>query len=796
MLISIDWLKDYVDIDCTIEVLSDKLVSAGFEVEDVIRQADSCKKVVVGRIDNLEPHPDADKLQICTINIGTENVQIVTGANNISIGDLVPTALDGSDLPSGMHIKKGKLRGVASHGMLCSGGELNLTEEDFKNAGVDGIMILEGDFAPGTDINVVIGNDDVILDVGVTANRPDCNSVFGIAREVATVLNKPLIMPSFDYDTIPFNINDNVKVNVENEQFCPRYMASMVKNIVIKDSPLYIQRRLKAVGLRPINNIVDITNYVLIEIGQPMHAFDYKLIGGNEINVRSAKNGETITLLDNKEYTLDDTMCVISDSDSPSAIAGVMGGAGSSISSNTTDIVFESARFARDSIRRTSRKINVRTDSSTRFERGIDFASQELGMNRALQLIASTGSGDVCEGVIDVVSASLEPKVVVMPYKKINDILGIIVPTDDMVRILNSLQIMTVVDGENLVCTSPLYREDIENANDLAEEIIRLYGYDYITCALIDNGKQTIGGKSVGLMNIDNVKALLVGEGMNETYSYSFISPKMFDMLQLSSDDKLRDVVTLLNPLGEDMSIMRTTLSHSMIEMLGKNINRGNRSARLFEFASVYQPKSLPLTEQPTETQKLTLGIIGEGEDFYSIKGIIENIIAYYGVTATYSRPNTSYLHPGISADVVVDGDIVATFGEVRPDIAKNYDIKTKVFIAEINIDMLNDKYDNSYTFKAIPKFPTVSRDLAVVVEEKISAEQLLLVATKYAGKLLSNIEIFDIYRGKGIEKGFKSVAISLEFTSIDKTLTDDEISTKTNKIIKMLDKELQAKLR
>ena len=796
MLVSIEWLKDYVDIDCTIEVLSDKLVSAGFEVEDVIRQADNCKRVVVGKIEKLEAHPDADKLQICSINIGSEMVQIVTGATNISVGDHVPTALDGSDLPSGMHIKKGKLRGVASNGMLCSGEELKLTESDFKNGGVDGIMILDSCYAPGTDMNEVLSTNDTILDVGVTANRPDCNSVFGIAREVATVLNKQLRMPSFEYKTIADKTSSNIKVDVKNTEFCPRYMASMVKNVVIKDSPEYIKRRLKAVGLRPINNIVDITNYVLMEIGQPMHAFDYKLLTSGEIIVRNASKGESITLLNDKKYLLDESICVIADGKNPSAIAGVMGGVGSSISRETNDIVFESARFARDSIRRASRKINVRTDSSTRFERGIDFGSQELGLKRALQLICETNSGDICEGIIDKVSVSLEPSIVVVPYAKINEILGIIVPTEDMVRILNSLQILTTIEGENLVCKAPLYREDIENANDLAEEIIRLYGYDKIICTLIDNGKQTIGGKTVGQTNIDNVKSLLVGEGMNETYSYSFTTPKMFDMLGIDKNDKLREVVTLLNPLGEDMSVMRTTLSHSMIEILAKNLNRGNKAVRFFEFASIYQPKSLPLTEQPLEVQKLVLGVLGENEDFYSIKGIIENIIDYYGVDATYTRPDTSYLHPGISANVLVGQDIVATFGEVRPDIAKNYDIKSKVFIAEINIDLLNEKYDNSYNFKAISKFPTVDRDLAVVVEEKVSAEDIISVATKYAGKQLSNIAIFDIYRGKGIEKGFKSVAISLEFTSYDKTMTDDEISTKINKIIKMLDKELQAKLR
>ncbi len=794
MLISVDWLKDYVDINCSIDELCAKLVSVGFEVEEVIRQADNCKKCVVGRIEKLEPHPDADKLQICSINIGSEIVQIVTGATNVKVGDLVPAALDGSDLPCGMHIKKGKLRGVASNGMLCSGEELKVTEDDYKGAGVYGIMILNENYPLGTDINEVIGTNDIILDIGVTANRPDCNSVFGIAREVATVLNQPLKMPSLKYEESTFENTANVVV--ENAELCPRYMLSMVKNVVIKPSPKYIQKRLKAVGLRPINNIVDITNYVLMDIGQPMHAFDLANVANGEIIVRNAVEGEKITLLNGVTYTLTKDMLVIADSEKPSVIAGIMGGSYSGISENTKDIIFESAKFVRESVRRTSRKLNVRSDSSARYERGIDLASQEIGMKRALQLIYETKSGDICKGIVNICKESLAPKQISCNASKINEILGINVPEQDMVRILNSLQIKTEIANGVLNCSVPLYRDDIENANDLAEEIIRLYGYDHITCTLMDSGKQTIGGKSIELQNVDNIKNLLIGEGMNEVYSYSFTTPKMLDLLEVPADSKLRNVVKLLNPLGEDLSIMRTTLAGSMIEIMAKNITRGNKNARFFEFANTYMPKALPICEQPVETQKLALGVYGETEDFYTIKGIIENIIAYFGVKASYVRPDCCYLHPGISADVVVDGKVVATFGEVRPDIAAKYDIKNKIYVAEIDFDLLNCLFDNSYEFKAIAKFPTVERDLAVVVEEAVTAEQIIGVATKYAGKTLSDIRIFDIYRGKGIEKGYKSVAIKFEFTSYEKTLTDEEINNKMNKVIKMLDNELNAKLR
>lgn len=796
MLISLDWLSDYVDIDCDVETLSAKLVSAGFEVEEIIKLNDKCKNVVVGRIEALNKHPDADKLQVCQINIGSEVTQIVTGADNIKLGDLVPVALDNSDLPNGVHIKKGKLRGVLSNGMLCSGSELKLTEDDYVGASVNGIMILTEEYPLGTPIANIIGLNDTVIDVGVTANRPDCNSVFGIAREVATVLNKPLKMPSFEYKTSKKDINSMLSIKVLNTELCKRYMGGVVENIIIKPSPNYIRNRLKAIGLRPVNNIVDITNYVLNDIGQPMHAFDYNLIDGEEIIVRNAQCGEKIIALDSKEYTLDDSILAICNVNKPMAIAGIMGGELSAITDNTKKIVFESANFMRENIRRSSRKINLRSDSSTRYERGIDLASQELGLKRALALISETNSGDIVDGIIDICSLELQPKQIVVNYNQINKILGITVPTQTMLNILNSLQIITVLDGENLQCTVPLYREDIENANDLAEEIIRLYGYDNIVPSLLDGGKQTIGGKTTQQRNIDNIKALLVGEGCNETYSYSFTTPKMFDVLGMGDDDINRKAITLLNPLGEDLSVMRTTLSYTMMEIIAKNLARNNKAVRFFEIANTYRPKALPLVEQPVETTKLSIGIYGTDEDFYTLKGIIENVIHYYGVNAKYVRANVSYLHPGISADIMVDNENIGNFGEVHPNTLKSLDIKTKFYIAEIDIDKLNSLYNDSYEFVAIPKFPSVERDIAVVVKESVTAEELMTVIKKYAGKTLNSAKIFDIYRGKGVEDGSKSVAIKIIFNAVDKTLTEEEITSKINKIIKMLEKEVQAKLR
>lgn len=797
MIVTLNWLKDYVDIDCSVEVLAEKLVSAGFEVEEITKLADACKGVVVGRIESLSKHPDADKLQICDINIGkAENVQIVTGADNVSVGDLVPVATDGSSLPNGMNIKKGKLRGVMSYGMLCSGGELKLSEQDYVGASIDGIMLLKQDCKIGTDINTIIGNDDIVMDISVTANRPDCNSIFGIAREIATLLNKPIHLPSFEYKTSKTPISDMLSVTVNNSELCPRYMAGVVSDIVIKQSPSYIQKRLKAIGLRAINNIVDITNYVLMEIGQPMHAFDYSHVGGGKIVVRTAEN-ETIKALDDKEYLLDSSVLIIADENKPSAIGGIMGGIGSGIMDSTTAVVFESANFKRENIRRTSRKLNLRSDSSARYERGIDLASQELGLKRALALIYETQSGTILDGVIDECSQNLEQKVVVAEIAKIDSILGITVPRDKMVEILSSLQIKTILRDDKLVCTVPLYREDIENENDLAEEIIRLYGYNHIRCDLLAHAEHTRGGKNTAQKNIDFIKNYLVDKGLYQTLTYSFISPKMYDTFGLNADSELRQSVKILNPLGEDVSIMRTTLAYSLLEVVSKNLARNNKDLGIFEVANVYNANEIPIVNQPKERLHLCFAMCGNNVDFYKIKAIIKQIIMKFGLIESYSRSKLEYLHNGISADITVCGDkLIGSFGEVHPKTLKAMDIKEKVYLAELDIEMMNCLYDGSYEFKALPKFPTVERDIAVVVEDTVTAEQLLNVAAQAGGKMLLSCEIFDVYNGKGIEKGFKSVAIKIKYQATDRTLTDEEINTKIDKTLRKLESELGAKLR
>ena len=801
MKVSLSWLKDFVDIDVDVETLSDKLVGAGFEVEEIIDAGADMKNVVLGKIVELEKHPDADKLQICQIDVGgKELVQIVTGAQNVSKGDLVPVAMDNSLLPTGQEIKKGKLRGVPSNGMLCSGEELKLTESEYVGASVHGILIMNGEKYPlGTDMNVVLGNDDVVLDIGVTANRSDCNSVLGIAREVATVLNKPLKMPDISFETDKsVKVSDIIDVDVEDKELCPRYMAAAVCDIKIQDSPEIIQKRLKSVGLRPINNIVDITNYVLIEIGQPMHAFDKNYIEGGKIIPRRAKNGEKIVALNEKEYILDDTMLVICDVKKPCAIGGVMGGLNSGINDKTNTIIFESAKFLRDNIRRTSRKLNLHSDSSFRYERGIDFDSQRLGIMRALSLIYKYGFGKIADGVIDRLSQDLTKNKVETSVEDLNGILGIEVPKDTVLNILNSLQIQSEIDKDGkLTCVCPAFRDDIENANDLAEEVIRLYGYDKVKSTLLKGGNQTLGGKNRQEKNIDVLKDICVYHGMSEILTYSFTTPKSFDILKLSQDDSRRNCVKLLKPLGEDLSVMRTTLAYSMISTLASNCLKSNKKAKLFEIANVYLPQTSDMSQLPSEVNTLALGRYGEGEDFFTMKGIVEVILKKFGLNGEFKRADISYLHKGRSADIYVGKNLIGYLGEVHPEVAKSFDVSERMYIAELNVDMLNKLADYSYEFAAISNYPPIERDIAVVVDEGVLAGDLLACVRKGGGNLLVDAKIFDIYRNKDVlGENKKSVAISLVFRLAERTLTDEEVNAKINRILTKLSSEHNAVLR
>ncbi len=795
----ISWLQDFVKIDIPAEALADKLVHAGFEVEEIIREADAIKNVVSGRVLAMERHPNSDHLWICQINVKTATLQIVTGAQNVQVGDIVPVALDGAVLFDGKRIFNGELRGVKSLGMLCGGSELGLTDADYEGASVDGIMILKPDTKVGVDINEILGRTDVILDVSVTANRPDCNSIWGIAREVGAVLHKTVKAPVTSYTATPERIFNLLDVQVADTDLCPRYMAKAVKNIKICESPKIIQDRLRAVGIKPINNIVDITNYILIELGQPMHAFDYAKIAGKHIIVRRAEEGETITTLDNTSHTLDNDMLVISDAEKPLAVAGIMGGVDSGISDETDTIIFESAKFARDNVRRTSRKLNLKSDSSARFEKGIDFLSQAIAIDRALTLIQTNGWGTIVSGTIDTNMNAVKPRTLTVPYKKINNILGIKVPTEKMVEILNSLQIKTVVKGKRLECQIPAYREDIEGANDLAEEIIRLYGYNKIKSTLFaDASKQTMGGRDPFRTKEDLLKRLLSAKGANEIITYSFISPKTFDTLRLDKNDALRNAITILNPLGEDVSIMRTTLVGSMLSIIGNNFSKNNKEGVFFETAKVFVPKSLPLKDFPVETETLAVGMYGADCDFYTLKGLLDSVFSAFKIDkTTYARINKPYLHEGRSAEIFVDGTSVGYIGEVYPDVQEAYGIDTRVYVAEINLEKLFAFALDHREFKALPKYPAISRDLALLVKDGVSSDQVVAVIKKVTNrKLLESVEIFDVYKGQGVPKGNTSIALTVVFRAPDRTLTDDEVQAEIDHALKSMKRKYRVKLR
>ena len=784
MKVPYSWLKELVNMDLTPAELADKLVSVGFEIEEIIYQRDSIKNVIACKVTSEVKHPNSDHLNICQVTDGKNNYQIVTGAQNVNVGDIVPVALDGAVLPDGKTIKSGELRGVKSEGMMCSGGELGLTEDDYVGASVYGILILKPDVAIGTDINDVIGNNDIILDVAITANRPDCNSILGIAREVAAICNVKVNMPNLTYKVSEGNVNDYVKVDNKDFELCPRYMAAAVYDAVQTVSPKIIRDRLKAVGIRPINNLVDVTNYVLTEIGQPMHAFDLNNLTDKSIVIRRANAGEKITALDGKTYELKNNHLAICDAVKPIAIAGIMGGEYSSICNDTSIVILESARFARDSVRHTSREINLHSDSSARFEKGIDYYSQEIGLKRALSLFDEYGWGKIAAGVIDQCKEKIVDKSITYDYKAVNSIIGIDVDKNKIIDILNALELNTVADGDMLTTDIPNFREDIEGVNDIAEEVVRFYGYDELKPRLISSKR---GGKTPSQEREDKLKNILVGYGCQETVTYSFISPKAFDLLKLPEDDVLRKVVEISNPLGADFSVMRTTLAPSMLRLIASNFSRGNKAGRLFEIANVYLPKALPLTELPEEKGHLVIGTYGEGEDFYQIKSILEDISDIFALNFEFVKGELTYLHPGRTAFIYSNGVKIGYLGEVHPSVIDELGVDRRIYIAELDENYIRTNGIGIKPYKAISKFQAVERDLALLAPIELEAGQILTYIKESAGDMLENLEIFDVYVGGQVPKGKKSVAVKLTLRLLNKTLTDAEVNAEIETILNEL---------
>lgn len=799
MKASIEWLKEYSDIDVDSIKLGDILTMTGSKVETIEQLGNDIKNVVVGKILEIEKHPDADKLVVTKVDVGTEKLQIVTGANNIKIGDIVPIAKDGSELPGGVKIKKGKLRGVDSCGMMCSVGELNLTIADYPGQIEHGIMILDKELEKdlGKDIVEVLNLKEDIIDFEITSNRPDCFSIEGLGRETAASLNKTFKNPRKNLDKLKIenkNELEGLKVDITAPDLCYRYVARMVKNVKIGPSPEWMVRRLKACGIRSINNIVDITNYVMLEMGQPMHAFDINSIEGKHITVRRAKKEEKITTLDEQERVLDENDLVIADDKKAVAIAGVMGGLNSEIENNTKTVVFESAVFYGGSIRKTAKKVGLRTESSSRFEKGLSAENALRAANRAIELVELIGAGETVEGKIDVYPTKQKINQIQLDVPKINSLLGTNLSKEEMIDILEKLDIQV----ENDMVVAPYFRMDLEFVADIAEEIGRFYGYDKLDSTLI-KADTTLGVRNKEQNIKKKVKEVLVNSGLSEIYTYGFVSEKDLELSNISQEIK-KYAITIQNPLSDEYKLMRPTTIPSMMQTLAINANKKNQNVKLFDLSKSYKnvKQEVQNGEVPLQEEILTIGMYGEDIDFYTLKGIIENIleaihINHYEIEK--ETQNASY-HPGRCANIKVGIDIIATLGEVHPEVLDNYLISKRAYLAEVNITKLVKYARANKKYTEVPKFPAVERDIAVIVDEKVEVGQIEKIVTKKAKKLLESMQLFDIYRNEKLGENKKSVAYSLIFRDKNKTLSDEEINRTMESIIAELEKTLGAELR
>ena len=797
MILPFSWLKDYVDVDVTPETLQEKLFSCGFEVEELTYLGKDVENVVTGRITKTEKHPDADRLTVCQVDCGALGArQIVTAATNVFAGAVVPIALDNSTVKheGGIQkIKTGKLRGVVSEGMFCSGEELGINDDFYAGAEVNGILILDADTPLGTDIRPVVGIDDWLFDIAVTANRPDCQSVFGMAREVAAILKKPLKVPATDYTSHPTKVS--LTVEVREPALCPRYVGNYVADVKIGTSPRWMRRRLALCGLRSVSDIVDITNFVLLELGQPMHAFDRNYLEGDGIVVRRANAGEKITTLDEKEFTLTPDNLLICDKKKGVALAGIMGGRNSEIKADTKEVFFEAAKFARDSVRKTSRALGQRSDSSARFEKGVDAWTCVFAMDRALHLTQELGCGTPTDCRADVNADPLTPKTIETTYEKIDGVLGIQVPHAEMKAILERLGFGVRATETGMTVTVPLWREDVDGYPDLAEEIIRSYGYEHITPTFLARATVTRGGLTPAQKTEEKCKRTLQHEGFMETCSYSFYSPKDFDLLRLPADAPERSAIRILNPIGEDLSVMRTVLAPSMIANVVRNVRRGNDAGRLFEVANVYLPKALPLTELPEERRHISLGLWGEG-DFFDLKGAVEAIAEAFDIRLSFERTEKPFLHPGVAAAVKLGEKEVGWLGELHPAVCEELALEKKVYLGELDYAALAKKFAADITYRPVPKYPDAVRDLAVVVEEKVTCAQMETCILKSC-KAAKKAELFDVFRGKALGEGKKSMAFHITFAAEgEKPVTPEASENYFKKIVDALHKTLGAELR
>lgn len=798
MLAPLSWLRDFVDIDVSVEELEKRLFDSGFEVEQIIPYGDKLDKVVTCKILEIAQHPNAERLRVCQVDVGKYGkLQIVTNAQNVKVGDIVPVAVDGATLATGDRIFNGKLRGEDSFGMFCGGEEIGITDEFYEGASFDGVLVLREDFPLGEEVRDLLGLKDYVFDISVLANRPDCQSIVGIAREIACALNKPFKEPDLSFNAVNGKY-EQIKVSIKDTELCPRYIAHLVKDVKIEKAPAWMSRRLALCGLNSINNIVDITNYVLLEMGQPMHAFDLAHVENNEIVVRRAENGEKIVTLDEKECVLTSDNLLICDGEKPIGLAGIMGGLNSEITDSTNTVLFECAKFKRDNIRRSARTLGKSSDSSKRFEKGVDEYTTERAMKRALHLIDELKAGVVTDVDVDCSAfKEQENREVKTTFAKINGVLGIEVPKDTVVDILTRLGFEVKVDGESISTVAPPYREDVEGYPDLAEEVIRTYGYEHIKPTLMQDAVITAGGYSKEQEDELRMKRTLVNLGYSEAMTFSFYSKKDVAALNLREGDEEGNAIIIGNPISDNYEVLRRTIVPSLLKIISGNVKKGNMQGRIFEIAKTFAPKSLPITDFPTETKKLAIATFGE-DDFFALKGVIEEIANVFRVKFDLTkRADKTYLHPGISAKIILGEREIGVFGQVAYETCGAFDIEGKVFVAELDYDALAECFTVPFKYKNLPKFKNIERDLALVADEGVTCAQIEDVIRSACKNNVESVRLFDIYVGEQIGANKKSMAFTVTFKAgEDKPLEASDVDGFVKRILGSLQHRLGVILR
>ncbi|MDY2882140.1 MAG: phenylalanine--tRNA ligase subunit beta [Romboutsia timonensis] len=794
MLVPLKWLRDYVDIDIDTQEFADMMTMTGSKVEKVDFFGKETNGVEVCKILEIEQHPDADRLKVTKVEVANgEILQIVTNATNIKVGDYVPVARIGAVLPGDFKIKKGKLRGVLSEGMFCGAEELTIPSAFVEDHKKDGIYILDhqDSFELGMDVRDVLGINDALIEFEITSNRPDCRSIIGIAREAAVTLGKELKYPEIKVQACDEEMSFEIDIQTD---LCKRYCGRVVKDVKVGPSPYWMQRKLIEAGMRPISNIVDITNYVMLELGQPLHAFDLDDIKYNKMTVKMAEEGEKFTTLDGVERTLTSDMLVIGNQDKTLDLAGIMGGENSEIKDTTTSIFIEGASFAKENIRATSKKLGLRTEASSRFEKGIDINLAEEAVNRACQLIEELGCGTVLNGMLDYYPQKEEVQKVTVNPVRINKLLGVNVPMDQFINILESLEFKcNLVSSEVLELEVPTFRLDITEDADILEEIARIYGYDNIPSASLE-GNATAGVKTEKQKFIDNVKSNSIACGLNEILTYSFVSPRGVDKINLPADDEKRNFVKIMNPLGEETSVMRTTLIPNMLDVISTNISHKVEEVSAFECGNTF----IPQEGLPIETKKYCVGMYGKEVDFFVLKGVIESVLNNVGLKGYEIEPETTNLtfHPGRCAKIVYNNIYIGAFGELHPDVIENYNLGQRVYVAEINIDTVFENLNLTKSYNPLPKYPSTSRDIALIVKDEVFVKQIEDIIKANGEDLVESYKLFDVYKGAQIEEGHKSIAYSITYRSKDKTLTDEDVAKVHEKILSELSEKLNANLR